>query len=94
MGWYSSCELVGADSIQRFFGEKFRFEIAEPQVLAEAVAGDGFDEVVFAVGVGVVDGAVDEVVQTIRIKLWDADYPDCERYNITMRRITRKNIDV
>lgn len=45
----------------------------------EAVAGDGFDAVGFAVGVGIVGRTVDEVVQTIRIKLWDADYPDCER---------------
>jgi hypothetical protein len=59
----SSGAFVGPYCVQRLLRQQLRPEIAQPVGFVEAVAGHGLDAAVFAVGVGVVDGAVDEVVQ-------------------------------
>ncbi len=43
--------------------QQFWFEVTQPEVLAEAVTGHGFNPAVFAVGIGVVNCPVDEVIQ-------------------------------
>ena len=54
---------MGADSIEDVLWEQFGFEIAEPEVFPETVAGDGFDAAAFTVGIGIVYRAVDEVIE-------------------------------
>lgn len=49
--------------IKRFLREDFWREAAQPEVLAKAVARHRLDAAVFAVGVGVVNCAIDKVVQ-------------------------------
>jgi hypothetical protein len=41
-------------------------EVAEPEIHAKAVAGDGFDAAVFAVGIRVMNGAVDRSFRLAR----------------------------
>ena len=50
------------DGVSSGFGEQFGLEIGQPQVRAKAVAGDRFDSAVFAVDIGVMNRAIDEIV--------------------------------
>jgi hypothetical protein len=60
-GELSDSALMCAYCIQRFRWEKLRFQVRQPEVLAEAVDGDRLNAAVFAVGFGVIDRAVDKV---------------------------------
>lgn len=55
--------LMHVYSIQRLLWEKLRLHIRQPEVFPEAVACHGFDAAVFAVGIGIVYCAVDEIVE-------------------------------
>ncbi|GAB4523729.1 MAG: hypothetical protein OHK0046_37700 [Anaerolineae bacterium] len=54
---------MGMNRIEDVRRQQVRLHVRQPEVFAEAVAGDCFNAAVFAVGIGVVYRAVDEVTQ-------------------------------